>query len=57
MELNDYIYVVNSYGKFLRKIVWKGKNNFEWKSGWAKIDQLVPNEDKKSKVKFILNQL
>lgn len=57
MELNDYIYVVNEYGKFLRKIVWKGKNKFEWNSGWAKIDQLVPNEDKKSKVKFILNQL
>ena len=57
MELNDYIYVVNSYGKFLRKITWKGKNKFEWNSGWAKIDQLVPNEDKKSKVKFILKQI
>ena len=57
MELNDYIYIVNSYGKFLRKIVWKGKNKFEWNSGWAKINQLVPNEDKKSKVKFILKQL
>lgn len=25
MEENDYIYVVNEYGKFIRKIVWKGK--------------------------------
>lgn len=57
MKLNDYIYVVNEYGKFLRKIVWKGKNKFEWNSGWATIDELTPNEDKESKVKFILNQL
>lgn len=49
MEINDYIYVVNEYGKFLRKI--------EWNSGWATIDELIPNEDKESKVKFILNQL
>jgi hypothetical protein len=57
MEINDYIYVVNEYGKFLRKIVWKGKHKFEWNSGWATIDELIPNEDKESKVKFILNQL
>lgn len=57
MEINSYIYVVNEYGKFLRKIVWKGKYKFEWNSGWATIDELIPNEDKESKVKFILNQL
>jgi len=57
MKVNDYIYIVNEYGKFLRKIVWKGKYKFEWNSGWATIDELIPNEDKESKVKFILNQL
>lgn len=57
MEINDYIYVVNEYGKFLRKIVWKGKNKFEWNSGWANVSQLSSNPDKKSKIKFILNQL
>jgi hypothetical protein len=57
MELNDYIYVVNEYGKFLRKVTWKGQYNFEWKSGWAPINKLSSNPDKKSKIKFILNQL
>lgn len=57
MEINDYIYVVNEYGKFLRKVIWKNEYFFEWNSGWASVDELIPNEDKKSKVKFILNQL
>jgi hypothetical protein len=57
MEINDYIYVVNEYGKFLRKVTWKNEYYFEWKYGWATIEQLIPNEDKKSKVKFILNEL
>ena len=57
MELNDYIYVVNEYGKFARKVTWKGKNKFEWNSGWAKVSQLSSNPDKKSKIKFILNLL
>jgi hypothetical protein len=54
MKLNDYIYVVNEYGKFLRKVIWKNEYYFEWNSGWATIEQLTPNEDNKSKVKFIL---
>jgi len=57
MELNDYIYIVNEYGKFLRKIVWKGKYKFEWNSGWANVNQLSSNPNKKSKIKFILNLL
>jgi len=57
INLNDYIYIVNEYGKFLRKVIWKGEHYFEWNSGYAYIDELKPNENKKSKVKFILNEL
>ncbi len=53
LNINDYIYVVNSYGKFLRKVIWKGEHYFEWNSGYASVDEIKPNEDKKSKVKFI----
>jgi hypothetical protein len=43
------------YGKFLRKITWVGETHFEWNGGWSRIDSLVENDNKRSKVKFILN--
>lgn len=57
LELGQYFYYINEYGKFLRKVIWISEHSFEWNSGWANISQLTLNEDKKSKVKFILNEL
>lgn len=54
INLGDYFYYVNDYGKFIRKVKFKKEKYFEWKSGYAKINQLTINQDKKSKVKFIL---
>ena len=57
LNLGNYFYYVNQYGKFLYKVKYKSEQYFEWKSGYAKINQLTINEDKKSKVKFILTDL
>jgi hypothetical protein len=57
LNLGDYFYYVNQYGKFIRKVTFKNEYFFEWKSGYAKNDQLVINKNKKSKVKFILTDL
>lgn len=56
LKLGEFIYVINEYGKFLRKIEWIGPYQIEWCYGWANIDQLELNTDKKSKVKFILKE-
>jgi len=56
-NLGDYFYYVNQYGKFIRKVTFKNDYFFEWKDGYAEINQLTINEDKKSKVKFILTDL
>lgn len=50
----DYFYLVNQYGKFLKKISWIKNQSFEWKNGFSKIESLIPNNNKKSKVKFQL---
>ena len=54
--IGQFIYIVNQYGKHLRKVNWLGNNLFEWHIGFAEIEQLELNTDKKSKVKFILKQ-
>lgn len=56
LKLGEFIYVINDYGKFLRKIKWLNTYHFEWNCGWANIDQLELNTDTKSKVKFILKE-
>lgn len=56
LKTGDYIYITNKYGKFLRKIEWISLYQIEWCYGWANIDQLELNTDKKSKVKFILKE-
>lgn len=55
LKLGDHIYIHNEYGKFLKKVIWKNEYYFEWNSGWSMIENLVINKNKKSKVKFILN--
>jgi len=52
--VGQFFYYINQHGKFIRKITWADKNLFEWNRGWAEIDQLTPNENKTSNVKFIL---
>ena len=54
LNLGDYFYYVNQYGKFLRKVTFKNEYFFEWNSGYTEINELKINKDKKSKVKFIL---
>jgi hypothetical protein len=55
IEIGLFFYHINDYGKFLRKILWKNEYYFEWNGGWAEIEKLIPNNNKKSNVKFILN--
>jgi hypothetical protein len=55
VKKGDFIYVVNSYGKFLRRLSWVGESNVEWKFGWCRLDQLVKNPDESSKVRLIIN--
>jgi hypothetical protein len=50
-------YFVNKYGKFLRTITWVGELKFEWDSGYALNSKLLPNPNKKSRVKYIVNTL
>jgi hypothetical protein len=50
----DFIYVCNSYGKFLRRLSWVGESNVEWRFGWSKLDHLIKNPDEKSRVLFII---
>lgn len=57
MKKGDYFYYINEYGKFLRKVSWSNDYYFEWNGGWATIEELIPNDDIKSKVKFILKEL
>ena len=52
----DRFYLINQYGTFLKKISWLGEHNFEWLGGWCDVDSLELNPNKKSKVKFILNE-
>lgn len=54
LQLGHYFYYVNQYGKFLRKVTFKNEYFFEWNAGYAEINELKINKDKKSKVKFIL---
>ena len=54
LRLGEFIYVINKHRKSLRKIQWISQHQIEWDNGWANIDELELNTDKKSKVKFIL---
>lgn len=57
LELGEYFYLLNENGKFLKKVTWVSDYNFEWRVGWANIDQLKINPNKKSNVRFILDLL
>jgi len=50
----DYIYIQNKYTASLRKVIYKSKNIIEFNFGWCFIDQLKPNLNKASKIKYIL---
>jgi hypothetical protein len=53
VTLGDYIYVDSEYGRFLRKVNWVGEHFIEWSGGYASVNSLSLNPNKKSKVKFI----
>jgi hypothetical protein len=53
VTLGDYIYVDSEYGRFLRKVNWVGEHFIEWSGGYASVNSLSLNHNKKSKVKFI----
>lgn len=56
LHLGEFIYIINEYGKFRRKIIWLNTYYFEWNGGGSCIDQLELNTDVKSKIKFILKE-
>ena len=51
LKLNDYILVNGNR----RKVIFIGKNTFEWNYCWASISQLETNPNPKSKILFTLN--
>lgn len=53
MQVNDRLYIINKYGKFLRKITYIKNDKFEFKHGWGHIDEITLNPGSKSKVKYI----
>lgn len=55
-NVKDYFYLITPQGKFLRRIHTVTGGTFEWYWGWANCNELTSNPDKKSKVKFILDQ-
>lgn len=54
LHLGERFYLIKENKKFLRKVTWVSDYNFEWRYGWANIDQLKLNPNKKSNVRFIL---
>lgn len=55
LTIGQKIYVILPSGKkYQRKITWLGENKLAWNTGWSKVDQVIENPDKKSKVKHIL---
>jgi hypothetical protein len=54
LHLGERFYLISGNKKFLRKVTWVSDYNFEWRDGWANIDQLKLNPNKKSNVRFIL---
>lgn len=56
LHLGEFIYVINRYGRFLRKITWLNTYYFEWNSGYGSINELELNTDQKSNVKFLLKE-
>lgn len=55
-KVGDYFYLITTSGKYLRKIHSIYGSIFEWYWGFSTCDKLTSNPDKKSKVKFILDQ-
>lgn len=51
----DTVLIKNENGQFVRKILWVGDNHIEWRTGWAKISQLTPNQKRRS-TKFVYDE-
>lgn len=56
-KLGDYFYLIRGGKKYLRKITYISEKIFEFGySGWARVSDMVSNTNKKSKVKYILDE-
>jgi len=55
VKIGDKIYKIDWYGKYLRTIIYVGESTIEWEYGYARKDQIQPNPDKKSKVRYIID--
>jgi hypothetical protein len=55
IEVGDKIYVEIDGQISLKTINYVSVQIFEWKYGWAFIDDIKLNPNKKSKVKYIIN--
>ena len=54
INLGDRIYIVTEQGNYQRKINWLGEHFVEWNCGFCSVNELLPNPNKKSKIKFII---
>jgi hypothetical protein len=55
LPVGTKIYVLLDGLKLLRTINYSSSTIFEWKWGWDFIYNIKPNPNKKSKIKYILN--
>ena len=55
IKVGTKIYVLLNGLKLLRTINYSSNEIFEWKWGWAFVNDLKINPDTKSKVKYIIN--
>ena len=55
MNIGDRIYKIDCNGRYLRTLTYVGEAKVEWKYGYATKEQIQPNPDKKSKVKYIVD--
>lgn len=55
IKIGTKIYVLLNGLKLLRTINYSNNEILEWKWGWAYINDLKFNPDKKSKIKYIIN--
>ena len=55
IKIGTKIYVFVHGIKLLRTINYISNNIFEWKHGWAYINDIKSNTNKKSKIKYTIN--
>lgn len=55
-KLRDYFYLITNGKQYLLRIKYLSDTIFEWDCGWGNVADMVSNPNKKSKVKYVLDQ-